>query len=210
MKLNTVLFYTVALMLMLWGCDNEYKPLFNGKSLNGWEAKGPGKWYVENGFLTGENDTASGNSYLYTIDDYDNFELLMEFKEEIPGEFGIFFHTDISTDSLYGWKVVVAPLNGGTGSIYEQNGRGWLERIPEQKEKLLKENDWNRLRIKVERGHVTTWLNGYLMVDYTDSKINKGMGGIAFQIPEQSRIKIRLRNIKIKVLDELEKVNQYI
>ncbi len=205
-------YFIIALMSVLWfSCTGDYKPIFNGNDLSGWESFGSGKWYVENGELTGESDPGDSSSYLSTVNYYDNFDLTFEFKEEkMNGDFGVFFHTKVDSLPVYGWKVVIAPLNQGTGSIFEQNGRGWLEHIPEQREKILKPDEWNKMRIKVERGHVTTWLNGYLMVDYLDSKIALGKGGIAFQLGKGGDVKMRLRRIRIKKLDEQEKVNQYI
>jgi hypothetical protein len=209
-KMSALKVMLFALPVIFFGCVNDQKAIFNGNDLTGWEKSGPAKWYVEDGMLIGEGVSGADNGYLTTTNKFDNFEVALEFRFDKKGDFGVFFHTEITGSDPFGWKVVVAPLNGGTGSIYEQSGRGWLERIPEQKEKILKENGWNKLKIKVENGHVTTWLNGYLMVDYTDSKIDKGSGGIAFQIPSDSNVKIKLRNIRVKTLDELEKVNQYI
>ena len=197
--------------VFIFGCSTDHKPLFNGKDLSGWQKYGDGKWFVEKGDLVCESVDGEREGYLTTEKMYDNFDLTFEFKEEkMNGDFGMFFHTDINTTQVYGWKVVIAAMNHGTGSIFEQNGRGWLEHIPEQSEKMLKPDGWNKMHIKVENGHVTTWVNGYLMVDYTDSNIAKGKGGIAFQLGKGKGVKVRLRNIRIKQLDELEKVNQYI
>ncbi len=196
-------------VFLLMSCSVDHKPVFNGKDLTGWQQYGSGKWYVQDGNLVCES-VEGKEGYLTTERNYDNFDLSFEFKEEqLEGEFGVFFHTNVATSDVYGWKVVIAPLNHGTGSIYEQNGRGWLEHIPEQNEKMLKSNGWNRMRVKVEHGHVITWLNGYLMVDYSDSKIATGKGGITFQV-KGKEVKVKLRNIRVKELDELEKVNQYI
>ena len=41
-----------------------------------------------------------------------------------------------------------------TGGIYESYGRGWLIQIPDEKENILKEGDWNTMRIKVQGDNV--------------------------------------------------------
>ena len=209
--MRPVYFLLILSWVLFFGCSTDHKPLFNGEDLSGWQKYGDGKWFVEKGDLVCESVDGERDGYLTTENTYDNFDLTFEFREEqMNGDFGVFFHTDINTPQVHGWKVVIAAMNHGTGSIFEQNGLGWLEHIPEQSEKMLKPDGWNKMHIKVERGHVTTWLNGYLMVDYTDSKIAKGKGGIAFQVGKGKGVKVRLRNIRIKQLDELEKVNQYI
>jgi hypothetical protein len=209
MDIRYIVFAFVTLLLS--GCATDQSSIFNGNDLTGWKSVGGAKWSAENGNLICESGSDGEGGYLTTEKSYDNFDLSFEFKEEsLKSDFGVFFHTDVEAQPVYGWKVVIAPKNGGTGGIFEQNGRGWLEHIPEQSEKVLKPDDWNKMRIKVERGHVTTWLNGYLMIDYTDSKIAKGVGGISFGTGEGGGVKVVIRNIKVKELDELDKVNQYI
>jgi len=209
--MNFKLFSVLFLIVALSACAGDYTKIFNGNDLTGWHSIDDGDWSVDKGELVCESIDGDNVGYLSTTEFYDNFDLVFEFKEEqMDGDFGVLFHTNVDTAVVHGWKVVIAPMNHGTGSIFEENGRGLLERIPEQSEKVLKPGDWNKMRIKVERGHVTTWLNDYLMVDYSDSNIAKGKGGIIFKVGKGKGVIVRLRNIKIKKLDELEKVNQYI
>ena len=209
--MNIKLFSVLFLIVALSACTGDYVKIFNGKDLTGWKSFGGGDWNVDSGDIVCKSTDGTNAGYLSTVEVYDNFDLSFEFKEEkMEGDFGVFFHTKVDASPVFGWKVVIASVNKGTGSIFEQNGRGWLEHIPGQSEKILKPSGWNKMRVKVEGGHVTTWLNGYLMVDYTDSRIAKGQGGIAFQVGEGEGIQVRLRKIKVKRLDELEKVNQYI
>ena len=42
--------------------------------------------------------------------------------------------------------------------------------------------EWNRMKIRVKGGHVTTWLNGVQMIDLNDEKIGSKTGSIALQI----------------------------
>ena len=92
-------------------------------------------------------------------------------------------------------------LDGGVfGGIYESYGRGWLVQIPDEKENILKEGEWNTLRVLCEGDRVQTWLNGEPMVDITDEKIGAGNGRIALQIHDGGGIKVRWRNIKVRTL----------
>lgn len=68
---------------------------------------------------------------------------------------------------VHGWQCEVAPKNHDTAGIYESYGRGWLVQIPDEKESILKEGDWNTLRLKVQGDRVQTWLNGEEMADIT-------------------------------------------
>ncbi|MGB4567826.1 MAG: DUF1080 domain-containing protein, partial [Dysgonamonadaceae bacterium] len=88
----------------------------------------------------------------------------------------------------------------GTGGIYESYGRGWLAQIPEEKEDVLKEGEWNTLRIRVQGDNVKTWLNGEEMIDLSDEKIGKGQGRIALQIHDGGGIKVLWKNFQLKTL----------
>ena len=67
--------------------------------------------------------------------------------------------------------------------------------IPDEKETILKEGEWNKLKIKVVGENVTTWLNGEKMVELSDEKIGLATGSIALQIHSGGGIKVRWRNI---------------
>jgi hypothetical protein len=72
--------------------------------------------------------------------------------------------------------------------------------IPDEKENILKEGDWNTMRIKVQGDNVQTWLNGQEMVNLNDEKIGAGKGRIALQIHDGGGIKVLWRNLKLTTL----------
>jgi hypothetical protein len=177
-----------------------FKKLFNGKDLTGWNVHGTEKWYVENGELICESGPDKGYGYLSTDKEYDNFILEVEFKQEANGNSGVFIRSDIDGTKISGWQVEVAPPDHNTGGIYESYGRGWLIKPAPEKEKILKPNDWNKMRIKVDGDEVTSWLNGTEMVHLKDEKIGQGKGFIALQIHDGGGIKVRWKSIRIKEL----------
>lgn len=180
---------------------NKEVVLFNGKDLHGWEAYGTELWYVKDGLLYCESGPDKKYGYLATRDYYNDFDLSVEFKQEADGNSGVFIRSFIEEDvKVNGWQVEVAPKGHDTGGIYESYGRGWLVQIPDEKENILKEGDWNTLRIKLQGDNVITWLNGQEMVNLTDEKIEAGQGRIALQIHDGGGIKVAWRNLKLKTL----------
>jgi hypothetical protein len=177
------------------------KSIFNGKNLDGWVIHGTEKWYVENGLLVCESGPDKEYGYLSTEKSYNNFELDVEFLQEANGNSGVFFRSTVEGTKVSGWQVEVAPPDHDTGGIYESYGRGWLVQIPDEKENILKMGQWNKMKIRVVGGHVTTWLNGEQMVDIEDEKIAQGKGGIALQIHSGGGIKVKWRNLKIAELE---------
>jgi hypothetical protein len=174
--------------------------LFNGKDLTGWKVYGTEKWYVEEGLLVCESGPDKKYGYLATERFYKNFDLKLEFKQEANGNSGVFFRSTIEGTKISGWQCEVAPQGKDTGGIYESYGRGWLKQIPDEKENILKPGEWNKMRIRVEGDRVQTWLNGELMVDFSDEKIGKADGSIALQIHDGGGIKVRWRKLVIKQL----------
>jgi len=200
MKINFVLVFLLLLSVCNVSLAQKNKSIFNGKNLNGWVNHGTEKWYVEDGLLICESGPDKAYGYLSTEKYYKDFELELEFLQEANGNSGVFFRSTFDGTKVSGWQVEVAPPNHDTGGIYESYGRGWLVQIPDEKENILKMGEWNKMKIRVVGGHVTTWLNGQQMVDITDEKIATGEGAIALQIHDGGGIKVKWRNIKVKEL----------
>lgn len=171
--------------------------LFNGENLEGWTAHGTEKWYVENGELICESGPDAAYGYLSTNENYTDFELTLEFKQEADGNSGVFFRSTFQGTKVSGWQVEVAPPGKHSGGIYESYGRGWLIKPEAQKESALKMGEWNKMKIIVSGAHVQTWLNGTQMVSIDDDTIGRGQGAIALQIHDGGGIKVRWRNIKL-------------
>ncbi|MCM4157022.1 DUF1080 domain-containing protein [Gramella sp. AN32] len=195
-KINLV---AILFCITLTSCQSG-KELFNGKNLDGWKVHGTEKWYVEDGLLISESGPDKKYGYLATEDYYKDFEINLEFKQEAEGNSGVFIRSEIDGTKITGWQVEVAPPNLHTGGIYESYGRGWLIKPTPEKEDVLKYGEWNKLKIKVKDNHVTSWLNGVQMVDFSDEKIGAANGKIALQIHDGGGIKVYWRNIKLRKL----------
>ena len=195
-------FILMVLSCTLFGQSPKGKayPLFNGKDLNGWEIHGTEKWYAEKGELICESGPEKQYGYLATKKNFKNFELTVEFKQESNGNSGVFFHSSLEGTKITGWQAEVAPLGHHTGGIYESYGREWLIKPEPDKEKVLKEGEWNTMKVMVNGNEVTTWLNGVQMIFLKDEKIGSREGQIALQIHEGGGVKVRWRNLSMKEL----------
>ena len=178
---------------------NELIKLFNGNDLSGWIIHGTEKWYVEDGELVCENGPNNQYGYLSTAENYDNFILTLEFKQESNGNSGVFFRSTLKGIVINGWQVEIAPPGLSTGGIYESYGREWLIK-PNPQDENLNVGDWNLMKIMVDGNLVKTWLNGVEMIILEDKLIGEGKGAIALQIHEGDNVKVRWRNIKLQKL----------
>lgn len=198
MKIKNLLKYSLTLLLLsTFYINAQEKTLFNGKDLTGWTIYGTEKWYVENGLLVSESGPDKQYGYLGTNERYKDFLLTLEFKQEANGNSGVFVRSTVNGTKVSGWQVEVAPAGEHTGGVYESYGRGWLIQPTAEKESVLKEGEWNTMKISMSGNMLTSWLNGVEMVTITDEKIGAGEGSIALQIHDGGGIKVKWRNIKI-------------
>ena len=200
------LFAALCFAALFSSCGTTSKTeLFNGKDLTGWELFGSMRVSVdEEGNLVTENGTDLQYGYLGTREYYKDFDLTVEFKQCSNGNSGLFFHSFVhggfKSNVVNGWQCEVAPKGYDTGGVYESYGRGWLKQIPEEKESIIKEGEWNTLRLKVEGNKVQTWLNGEAMMELDDELIGSKTGRIMLQIHDGNNIKVLWRNFKLKNL----------
>ncbi|MFZ9503730.1 MAG: 3-keto-disaccharide hydrolase [Cyclobacteriaceae bacterium] len=174
--------------------------LFNGKDLTGWKIHGTEKWFVQNGELICESGPDKQYGYLASAAEFKDFDLELEFFQESNGNSGVFFHSQVEGTKVSGWQAEVAPMNQHTGGIYESYGRGWLIKPEPAREKFLKENSWNHMRVRVQGNVVETWLNGNQMIRLEDAKIGSVSGKISLQIHDGGGVRVRWRNLKITSL----------
>jgi hypothetical protein len=182
--------------------SGEFKALFNGKDLTGWVTpEDKSLFTVENGEIVGRTGTErlKKNEFLVTEKSYSDFVLKAKVKFR-NGNSGIQFRSKRKADGVVsGPQADVA--DDQWGLLYEEKGRGQLQRYPLDKAKaLLKEDGWQEFVITAKGSHVTIELNGTTIINRDDDKFDKE-GIIALQIhvwPEP--MEVRFKDIQIKDL----------
>jgi hypothetical protein len=178
----------------------QFHPLFNGKDLSGWVTPADKSLFtVEDGEIVGRTKgDLKKNEFLATEKTYGDFVLKAKVKFR-NGNSGIQFRSKRTPEGVVsGPQADVA--EGYWGLLYEERGRGILERYPEDKAKeLVKNNDWNEFVITAKGDHVTIDLNGTRVIDRTDSKFDKE-GIIALQVHVGPAMEVRYKDIEIQDL----------
>lgn len=183
--------------------EGKFVPLFDGKTLNGWQGD-PELWRVENGEIVGstENKQLKRNSFLSTTKSYRNFVLRLKFKLRNHNS-GVQFRSKQHPDYVVrGYQADIAD-NQYLGILYEEGGRGILKLVDAKEvAKHYKPDDWNEYVITVDGPHITQALNGYTTVDYVEQDEEKGAkeGIIALQLHTGPKMEIRFKDIEIKEL----------
>lgn len=201
--------------------------LFDGKTFNGWKGYNQAEvfncWKVSDGELVcmGEGGSVTAGD-IVTVNEYDNFELSLDWNISKAGNSGIFYH------------VVEGPQYHAayeTGPEYQLiDDAGWPEPLLDwqqtaadygmyvaDKNKPVKTSgEWNTSRIIYNKGHVEHWLNGKKVTEFTayssDWKAKKATGkwkdfpGYAIATKGKIGLQnhgsgVKFRNVKIRKIN---------
>jgi hypothetical protein len=160
-----------------------FKPLFNKKDLKGWHVSevnhhGNTKaWKNENGVISVTQDKPGNGGILLTDKRYKNFEVYLEINPDFGCDGGLFLR---SSEKGEAYQVLIDYLEGGAiGGIYGERlpavnkpDAGTGKKIDREWQKYWKKGEWNSLRARItgDVPHITVWLNGTQIVDWTDSE----------------------------------------
>jgi hypothetical protein len=166
-----------ALPLAFGQIPEGFKPLFDGRSLDGWhisEVNHHGNtkaWAIKAGVVTVTQDKPGNGGILLTNRKYKNFEISLEINPDFGCDGGLFLR---SNEKGNAYQVMIDYLERGmVGGIY---GEG-LKDVKADNSKARewqshwKKGDWNHLRARIEGDvpHIQVWLNGTQIVDWTDT-----------------------------------------
>jgi hypothetical protein len=164
---NLILF--LAFLLPLAPGDKK-TDLLKAGDLSQWEAFGKAQWKVTDGILEGgQNGDPTHSGVLVTKELYQDFDLGFEYLIDEHGKYnsGVYFRRGKTKEDRKG---PVYQLNLGRGKAGEFVGLfldRWLDKGDEE-DRIRKPKEWNKVRLLVIGPNVKAWLNGELIVDYTD------------------------------------------
>jgi hypothetical protein len=147
--------------------------LFDGESLNNWKTFNGGEvtgWKVENGILHNSGTGSDHGGDIITKDEYQNFELYLEWKIAPESNSGIFFHVQEGiVNAIYesGPEYQLIDDNGWPTQLAESQYSGAnYDMHPPQGAEVVPIDEWNKTRLIVNGPHVEHWLNNKKVVEY--------------------------------------------
>ena len=182
-----------------------FEPLFDGKSLNGWE--GNLKLFrVEDGAIVGGslNEPIARNEFLCTRGEYGNFELRLKFKLIGKGaNAGVQFRSQ-RIPNHHEVKGYQADLGDGWwGSLYDESRRNKILVSADKTavKEGLEHDGWNDYVVRCEGPRIQIWLGGRQTVDYTEPDVTIDQNGIiGLQIHAGKPSEAWYKDIRIKKL----------
>lgn len=201
-KWTTQLFLTAAAMLITFthasAADAEWTPLFDGKSLEGWEKVGKeeSKWEVVDGTIQG---SGPASMLVCTKGPYKNFCYRAEIKINDKGNSGLYFRTTRKPGFTDGYEAQIDsthtdPIRTGSlygfSHVYQQHVKPdtWFTYEIEVRDDVWRGRNMTRIKITVD---------GNELYEYLDFAKTYPAGHFAFQQHDPgSRVNIR----KVEVL----------
>jgi hypothetical protein len=188
-----------------------FVPMFNGKNLSGWEARGyksaeKDHWTVKDGVLSAK----TGSGWLGTTKTYGDFVLRLEWRVPQNGNSGIYIRVpDIKTDKLPTFTGMEVQILDDNGPEYKGKLKPWQYSgslygvVPAGKSVYKGAGEWNRFEITCRGDRVRIVFNGEKVAEADMAKEpelakrpRKGFIGL-----QNHGSAVEFRNVEIKVLD---------
>ena len=233
-KKYTLLFIIIILTACSSKKDSDWIYLFDGETTDGWRAYNgetiPDKWAAIDGNLTFdtelklEEEWSGGGDIIYYKEQFEYFELYLEWKLPKGGNSGVFYHVQEGYNTPYeispeyqildddGWE----EINNAKLESWQKSGANYAMHEPNNDNKSLNPaGEWNSSRIIYTKEKAEHWLNGKLLlsfVPYSEDWYSKRNSGKWDDFPDYGKFKngyialqdhdtpIWFRNIKIKKL----------
>jgi len=170
--MKKILLFSILVIFFLscFSQDKEWRQLFNGKDLSGWEQVGPGKFVVEDGLL----ETVDGmGMLLYSGEKFSNVVIRVVYKvKDNNCNSGVFIRIpEKPADPWYavnnGYEVQID--NGTTHVGGDYHCSGVLYSLTKAMAHPQKEpGEWNTMEIMLDGIRTIVCLNGEKVTDYTE------------------------------------------
>jgi len=230
-RVLTAVLATGALTVTHSGVDakDDFRKIFDGKTLAGWSAPDPGYWSVEDGAITARSTEArpcSTNQFLvWQGGEPADFELKLEFRIQGPPDAnsGIQFRTKILPDGhAQGYQADIDRAGQYLGALYDEHtSRGMLasrgqrtvidadgKRRTETADdaarlfKSIKLDAWNVYRVRAKGETLTLSINGKRTAEVVDRQPGEfdASGKLALQLHAGPPTTVQFRNIRLRSL----------
>jgi len=190
--------------------DEEFTPLFDGKTLDGWT--NPYEW-GEAKVVDGEiHLKADRKFFLITEKEYDDFVLEVDVHlPEGKANSGVMFRANVKPNKVTGYQAEVDGSDRGwSGGLYDEGRRGWfispkrgdrenVQAFQKRAGDAFDRDGWNTYRITCRGDRIQIAVNGTTTVDVRDDADAKGPIGI--QHHGEKGAVYRFRNLRVRPLE---------
>jgi hypothetical protein len=183
--------------------EGAWRPLFNGRTLEGWVQDAQGVWSVVDGMIRGRHAGMEHNDFLRTREQFSDFELTVDFRlTGGVGNTGVQFRSLPSAiaHELAGYQADVGEKYWG--ALYDESRRRRiLAQAPAEFLVRLDKAAWHTYTVRARGLRVEVGLDGTPIVDYTETETGLVQRGyIGLQIHKGAGMEVWFRNIRVREL----------
>ncbi len=229
MSTRFVLVALIALCVVLVARGEDgFEPIFDGKTLEGWETPDPSYWTVEDEAITARitpEHPCTVNQYLvWEGGELKDFELKLKYRmvsaEEVNGGFQFRSKVlpdhdvagyQVDNDPRGGWLVRLYDEHGrhdlalrGQKTVIDENGARTLTEIPEAVgDPKFKLDEWHEYHLTCVGPRLTLKVNGELVAEVIDNdpKEQDLAGILALQLHSNPPVLVQFKDIQLKRLE---------
>jgi putative heme-binding domain-containing protein len=208
-----------------YAAEPEFKPLFNGKDLAGWDGN-PALWKVEDGCIvgttTGPEQLAYNQFLIWRGGVVKNFELRAKVKQsgnntgiqyrskELPevgkwsvGGYQCDIHSAPANNSmLYGEKAGGILAQNGQSVVIDPAGKRWV--VAQREPVKVDVTEWHEYTVIAQGNRLVHKLDGQITMELVDhEEARRSLAGIlAFQIHRGPAMKVQIKDVLLKQLPD--------
>jgi len=210
-----------------------FKPIFDGKTLDGWKAPNMSYWSVKDGAVTGQstqqNPVKSNQFIVWQLGELDDFELKLMYR--ISGtpsaNSGVQVRSRIGEDGhVAGYQADIDKAGQWAGALYDERGRGVLATrgqktvIDEDGKRTstsigdsaalmanINKDGWNEYHIIARGNSIVLKINGKVTAEVIDNdkKDKDASGVLALQLHVGPPMAAQFKDIQLKRLKMAER-----
>jgi len=180
------------------GVTNEFVSLLKDSAMSNWHVYGKGKvgaaWQLKNGVLhldASKKDDwqTAGGGDIVTNDEYDNFDLKVEWKISRAGNSGIMFYVhEDTTKYKYAWNTgpetqIADNKENEDGKLIKHRAGDLYDLMSISKEVVKPAGEWNKTEVIANSGKLDILVNDQKVLSTTmwDDNWNKLVAGSKFK-----------------------------
>jgi hypothetical protein len=173
--------------------------IFDGKTLNGWEVVGGGKWTVERGVLKGQCGKTDEQGVLVYEKPVKDFRANFQFRIS-DGNSGFYFRSERIKEQplVKGFQAEVDAIDDVAG-IWETAGRGWIYKPTPAVHATanFKPGQWSKMEVSATGMHYVVKLNGKTITDIEDLQ-GRQSGVVALQLHGGMDMTVEFKDIYLE------------
>jgi hypothetical protein len=178
---------------------HEWVPLFDGRSLAGFEPIGGGTWRVEDGILVGEQRQDDPRHGVLLADgEFGDFAVRIVYRA-VRGNSGLYFRCEPKPDEaviVHGFQAEI-DAEKDAGMLYETGGRARVQ-VPaaEWVQEHFKAGDWNEMVVIAQGRRVKVLVNGATAAELRDDP-GRLSGRLGLQLHGSQDMRVEVRSLGV-------------